>query len=65
MIDLARLMGATKVIGVQRSKLRMEIAKFYEADAYIASEEEDVIERCKAENRRRGTRYRRYDLWFC
>ena len=31
MIDLARVMGATKVIGVQRSKLRMEIAKFYEA----------------------------------
>ncbi len=49
MIDLARVMGATQVIGVQRSKLRMEIAKFYEADAYIASEEEDVIERCKEE----------------
>ncbi len=49
MIDLARLMGATQVIGVQRSKLRMEIAKFYEADTYIASEEEDVVERCREE----------------
>ena len=49
MIDLARVMGATKVIGVQRSKLRMEIAKYYEADVYIASEEEDVIERCREE----------------
>lgn len=49
MIDLARVMGATKVIGVQRSKLRMEIAKFYEADVYIASEEEDVVERCLEE----------------
>ena len=35
MIDLARLMGATKVIGVQRSKVRMEIAKTYGADVYI------------------------------
>ncbi len=49
MIDLARVMGATKVIGIQRSKLRMEIAKFYEADIYIASEEEDVVERCLEE----------------
>jgi len=49
MIDLARVMGATKVIGVQRSKLRMEIAKFYEADAYIPSEETDVIQSCRAE----------------
>lgn len=47
MIDLARVMGATQVIGVQRSKLRMEIAKQYGADAYIASEEEDVVKRCR------------------
>ena len=32
----------------------MEIAKFYEADAYIASEEEDVIERCKEETEGEG-----------
>ena len=49
MIDLARIMGATKVICVQRSRQRMEIAKTYEADAYIYSEEEDVVARCRAE----------------
>ena len=45
MIDLARIMGAVKVIGVQRSKKRMEIARFYEADVYLSSEEEDVVRR--------------------
>lgn len=49
MIDLARVMGATKVIGVQRSKLRMEIAKTYGADVYIDSSTEDVVARCRAE----------------
>ncbi len=47
MIDLARVMGATKVIGIQRSKLRMEIAKQYRADHYIASEGEDVVKICR------------------
>lgn len=54
MIDLARVMGAKKVIGVQRSKKRMEIARFYEADVYIASEEEDVIARCREETHGEG-----------
>jgi len=49
MIDLARVMGAVKVIGVQRSKRRMEIAQSYGADVYIASEEEDVVARCREE----------------
>lgn len=49
MIDLARLMGATKVIGVQRSKLRMEIAKAYGADVYIDPNAEDVVARCLEE----------------
>lgn len=49
MIDLARVMGATKVIGIQRSKLRMEIAKQYGADVYVNSSEEDVIARCREE----------------
>jgi len=49
MIDLARVMGATKVIGVQRSKTRMEIAKFYQADVYIDSSSEDVVARCREE----------------
>lgn len=43
MIDLARVMGAQKVIGIQRSPLRMEIAKAYQADLYLASEREDVV----------------------
>ncbi len=46
MIDLARIMGATQVIGVQRSQLRMDIAKTYGADAYINPAEEDVVARC-------------------
>lgn len=49
MIDLARRMGATKVIAVQRSKRRMEIAKHYEADVYVHSESEDVVARCREE----------------
>ena len=49
MIDLARTMGATKVICVQRSRLRMEIARGYGADVYIFSEEEDVVARCLEE----------------
>ncbi|MCX5771456.1 MAG: alcohol dehydrogenase catalytic domain-containing protein [Candidatus Hydrogenedentes bacterium] len=49
MIDLARVMGATRVIAAQRSKLRMEIAKTYGADVYIATEEEDVVARCREE----------------
>ncbi len=49
MIDLARVMGATKVICIQRSHLRMEIAKQYGADVYIATQEEDPVERVLAE----------------
>ena len=45
MLDLARVLGATKVIGIQRSRLRMEIARSYGADLYIASEEEDPVKR--------------------
>ena len=49
MIDLARIMGATQVIGVQRSALRMAIARSYGADVYIDPAEEDVVARCLAE----------------
>ncbi len=49
MIDLARAMGALKVIGVQRSRMRMEIARAYQADVYISSEDENVVERCLEE----------------
>jgi L-iditol 2-dehydrogenase len=54
MIDLARVMGATKVIGVQRSKARMEIARFYGADVYIDSSSEDVVARCREETDGQG-----------
>ncbi len=49
MIDLARHMGAAKIIATQRSKKRMTIGKAYGADVYIASEEEDVVARCLEE----------------
>jgi L-iditol 2-dehydrogenase len=47
MIDLARIMGATQVIAAQRSRKRLEIAKAYEADVYVATEEEDLVARCR------------------
>lgn len=46
MIDLARVMGATQVICTQRSRKRMSIAKSYGADAYLFSEEENIVARC-------------------
>jgi len=49
MIDVARLMGATKVICVQRSQRRMEIARQYGADVYINPTQEDLIARCRQE----------------
>lgn len=49
MIDLARAMGAGKVLCVEQSKLRMEIARQYKADVYIDSAEEDMVARCRAE----------------
>lgn len=49
MIDLARAMGAVKVITVQRSRRRMELAKTYGADVYIDSSAEDIVARCLEE----------------
>lgn len=49
MIDLARIMGARKIIAIQRSAFRMNLAKSYEADVYIVSEKEDVVKRCLEE----------------
>jgi L-iditol 2-dehydrogenase len=42
-IDLARAMGAGMVIAVQRSPLRMEIAKSYGADHYLFSSQGDIV----------------------
>ena len=47
MLDLARIMGATKVIGVQRSRKRMEIARTYGADHYLFSDEDNIVGRCR------------------
>ncbi|WP_256761917.1 zinc-dependent dehydrogenase [Cohnella sp. WQ 127256] len=44
-IEVAKLMGATKVILVQRSRPRLETAKQFGAHAYICSSEENAIER--------------------
>jgi len=49
MIDAAKAMGAIKVICVELSPRRMEIAKNYGADVYIDPKEEDVITRCREE----------------
>ncbi|MCC6733574.1 MAG: alcohol dehydrogenase catalytic domain-containing protein [Candidatus Omnitrophica bacterium] len=49
MIDLARVMGAVKVIAIQRSRKRLEIARAYNADVYICTEDEDVVQRCREE----------------
>lgn len=54
MIDLARQMGATKIIGVQRSRRRMEIARQYGAHVYINPAKEDVVARCLAETDSEG-----------
>ena len=48
MLDLARVMGATTVIGVELNPMRMDIGKTYGADAYIFPDKENVVERCLA-----------------
>ena len=44
MIPLARHMGASRVIAIQRSKARLEAAKEFGADLYICSSEVDPVE---------------------
>jgi L-iditol 2-dehydrogenase len=48
-IAAARMMGATKVIVVQRSRPRLEMAKRFGADVYICSSEEDSVARVREE----------------
>lgn len=43
MIDLARTMGAAKVICIQRSKLRLDLARQYGADLYLTSDDPDLV----------------------
>ncbi len=44
-IEAARLMGAAKIIVVQRSRPRLEMARRFNADVYICSSEEDSVAR--------------------
>lgn len=44
-IEVARRMGAAKIIVVQRSRPRLEMAKKFGADVYICSSEEDGVTR--------------------
>jgi L-iditol 2-dehydrogenase len=48
-IEVAKKMGAGKVIVVQRSRPRLEIARRFPADVFICSSEEDAIARVKEE----------------
>ncbi|NQU76534.1 MAG: alcohol dehydrogenase catalytic domain-containing protein [Planctomycetes bacterium] len=47
MIGLARTMGATKIIGIEPSEMRMKIGKQYKADEYINPSGIDVVARCR------------------
>ena len=47
MIEFARHWGVTNVIMAQRGKTRLEIAKTFSADAYICTQDEDLIERAR------------------
>ena len=44
-IEVARRMGAAKIIVVQRSRPRLELAKKFGADVHICSSEEDAVAR--------------------
>jgi len=44
-IEVARKMGASRIIVVQRSRPRLEMAKQFGADVYICSSEEDSVAR--------------------
>lgn len=48
-IEVARKMGAGKVIVVQRSRPRLALARRFNADVYICSSEEDAVARVKEE----------------
>jgi L-iditol 2-dehydrogenase len=48
-IEVARRMGAAKVIVVQRSRPRLDMARKFGADVYICSSEEDAVARVHQE----------------
>jgi L-iditol 2-dehydrogenase len=53
-IEVARKMGASKVIVVQRSRPRLEAAKRFGGDVYICSMEEDPVKRVLEETKGLG-----------
>lgn len=53
-IEVARKMGASKIIVVQRSRPRLEMAKQFGADVYICSSEEDSVARVLKETKGLG-----------
>jgi len=53
-VEVARSRGAAKVIVVQRSKARCQLAEKFDVDAVICSETEDVVARVKALTEGRG-----------
>jgi L-iditol 2-dehydrogenase len=48
-IEVARRMGAAKVLVVQRSRPRLEMARQFGADVYVCSSEEDAVQRVRQE----------------
>lgn len=53
-IEVARKMGASRIIVVQRSRPRLEMAKKFGADTYICSSEEDGVTRVLEETKGLG-----------
>lgn len=53
-IEVARKMGASKIIVVQRSRPRLEMAKKFGADVYICSSEVDGVQRVLEETKGLG-----------
>jgi len=49
LVELARALGAAKIIISQRSKKRLELARNFSADVYVSSSEENLVKRVMEE----------------
>jgi len=54
LVELAKYMGAGKIILAQRSKKRLEMAKKFSADVYISTTEENFVQRVMEETKGKG-----------
>jgi len=54
MAQLARHMGATRIILAQRSKGRLEVARRFNVDVLVSTTEQDLVERVREETEGRG-----------